>query len=307
MTDSKPSRVVLVSVVIAITGPLALGMWRWVVPGLKREDTHERFARLSACMLPALARADALPVKPTAAEESLEWDRLRKELKTLGQECRDLAPIAREAESQINRGLELASKAPAPSGLVLAGLETAVGYSLRSSEMMESGSKGLLTLAADYTQLYHDIKAVRVAIQAQQIALFEQAPRFSGAPAEGAAFAVHFTEEKPLLINRILDGDPHSMNGTQTLSFTNRSNRDLTTVLISVRLIEKDGDSFRHIYHVAAWKDGERLTIQYTPEFGFAETSKNVTRLQARIYSRELSSAPMELKRDGAAWPYTRD
>ena len=287
------------------TALVAAGAGLWLLRReIKREDTPERFARLSLLLLPELEADGARSIKATDAEQRFKMDKRRAGLLALSRECRDLAPIARTTEAELGRALSLAEAAPAASGILLSGVETAVGYSLRSSEMMESGSKGLLDLAKNYVALFQEMSAIRTTIETQRIALFELAPRFSAAPTAAPVLSVQMAEEKPFLLNRILDGDQHSMKGTQTLTLVNESGRTLSACVLSVRFVEADGDSYRHFYSIPAWLAGERRVVRYTPGGPFTETSTDVNRVQVQVYATELSSPLAELTRKGAAWPY---
>jgi hypothetical protein len=283
---------------------LAAAIWP-LIKEIKREDTPRRFAELASITLPDLEAEGALSINPTEAEQQLGLEQLRADLRTLGRECRDLAPIARTMESELGRALALTDAAPGASGILLSGMEAAVGYSLGSSEMLESGSKGLLDLAKNYVGLFQELSAIRTTIEAQRIALFELAPRFSAPPGTEPVLSIRMAEEKPALIDRLLDPtNPHSPRGTQTLTLVNDSGLTLTACVLSIRLVEEKGDTYRHIYSVTSWPAGERRVVKYTPGILFPKTSTDVNRVQVQLYAAEASSPVIELPRKGKAWPY---
>jgi hypothetical protein len=277
-----------------------------MIPELRREDTPERFARLSACLFPSLSVENEAPVQLTLAEQKLAWNRRQQELHQLSKESRDLAPLARKANAQLDKALSIAESAPGVSGLVMAGAELAIGYSLASRDLLESGSKGALAEISGAVNRYKEITNLHTSFEAAKVALYEQAPRFCAAPASGEVIACTLTEEKPFILNRILDGDVHSMDGTQTLTLANASGHELTDCVIQIRLIENDGQSYLHHYYVKTWPAGQRRRVVYSTTSLFDETSKDVNRLEAQLFAREFSSQTVRLTRSGEAWPYTR-
>ncbi len=290
--------------VLAAVGLVLVPAVFWALQEIRREDTPERYGRLCELLLPSLGAEKERVVKRTEAEQVLAFEELREDLGRLAQDCRDLAPIAREANLQLTEALQLAKTAKGPGGLVMAGVETAVGLTLRSDGIIESGSKDLFDELKRYLDLYEELKAIRHRLEVQRVKLALAAPRFSGPVSNGTLLSFQFTEERPGLARRLL-GEVRSMDQTQTLWLGNASGQELTRCVIVVRLITTSGDSFLHQYYVGAWAKGERRTVNYSPTALFAETDTAVARVQVTLHARELSSSITELKREGETWPYS--
>jgi hypothetical protein len=302
MTSSVVRRVSLAIVAILVVTTIAL-LARPLADG-PREDTPQRFARLCQLMMQPLPAREQSVVLMTEAEAILAFEKRIEELKTLGQQCRDLGPIAETVHTQLARALEIGRSAKGPGQLIAAGVEAGVGLSIASPGMVESGSKGVLEQAKGYIDLWQQLMALRQRLEVERLKLIDLAPRFSGPASDASVLVCEFTEEHPSLIRRLL-GEVRSFDSIQTLTVTNATDRDLTSCLLVVRLVEPTGESYQHLYFTPNWPQGEVRSVAYDPHLMPTETSIDVTRVRLRFFAAELSSEPPELLRVGETWPAT--
>ncbi len=297
-------KIALALIAVVIVLPLLNYAWREA----RREDTPERYARLCGLLLASLPPETAAPgAKVTAAEQAVWLQDFRQELDDVSRQCRRLAPIATDVSRELT-GLEKLSQRqsqPSLSKLILSGTETAVGYGLKSRDMLESGSKGVLQELKGYAEIWETMKASRARIEMARVRLAQLAPSYSGPLAAKPLFECELTEERPSLVSRVL-GDEHTTDATQTLRLRNLSGQNLTRCVVTVRLSQSSGESYLHLYYVETWPAGEWRKITYSPHGLFCESDIDVDRVKASLWCREMTSPEIALSRKGETWPYTK-
>ena len=297
-------KIALALIAVVIVLPLLNYAWREA----RREDTPEQYARLCALLLATLPPETTAPsAKVTAAEQAVWLQDFRQQLDDVSQQCRRLAPIAADVSRELT-GLEQLSQRqsqPSLSKLILSGTETAVGYGLKSKDMLESGSKGVFQELKGYAEIWETIKAARARIEMARVRLAQLAPTYSGPIATKPLFECELTEENPSLLSRVL-GDGHTTDATQTLRLRNLSGQSLTRCVVTVRLAQRSGESYLHLYYIEAWPAGEWRKITYAPHGLFSESDIDVEQVKANLWSREMTSPEIALSRKGETWPYTK-
>lgn len=292
--------------VVAVASLVVIGVGRYVWSEARREDTPERYAQLCGLILAGLpAESAAPPPRATSAERAVWFQDLQNELGGLARECRQLAPIANDVARELAQVEQVAKRAQPVSKLILSGVEILVGVGLKSSDMLESGSKGALQQITGYSEIWEAMKASRERIEIARVRLAELAPTFCGPTANEALIEATFTEEAPALLDRVL-GDSQSTDAIQTLRLKNRSGQTLSRCVIKVRLVRPSGESFLNLYYVHAWPDDERRLIRYAPRGPFADTHRDVNRVLISVAAKEKTSPEISLSRTGETWPYTK-
>lgn len=291
---------------VAATALVVIGVGRNVWSEARRGDTPERYAQMCGLLLAALpAETTAPSPRATSAEEAVRLQHRRQELDDLAQQCRQLAPIARDAARELAALEQLSKSQPPLSKLILSGAEMAVGFGLTSTGMIESGSKGVLQELKGYAEIWDALKATRERIDIARVRLVEALPTYAGPEAKDPLIEGEFTEEEPSILGRVL-GNGHSTDGIQTLRLKNVSGQALSQCVIKVRLVRPSGESFLHLYHVEAWPNGERRRICYAPHELFAGTDRDIRHVQVSLAAREKTSPEFKVSRAGEVWPYTK-
>lgn len=267
-------------------------------------DTPERFGRLSGLLLKELAPRDTPVVRPTDAEATLALERRVAQLAAVADEGNDLGAIAASAHDHLHRAVEVARSVKGPQTLFLGLAEAAIGLSLGSMTMAESGSQSSLEEAADYANAWRELISLHRALEVDRLKLVECAPRFSGAERDSPLLRCEFTEDRPSTLRGLL-GDTRLPNAMQTLTLASVADIDLTNCVLVVRLVEDGGGSYQHFYAIPRWRKGEAFVLTYQPGGIIPPSSDDVSRVMIRLFAREASSRPIELARVNEAWPAT--